>query len=388
MEETTDCVLSNYSYAEEDLIANINSQLKIIVSSIPANTNVSVKSKERAAVKEAAIRMHAAANQIFGLVLELRQQVKTLTKYEGLSSLGTYAEVTKRQRTPISNTTKLIAKKSAALAGIKNPKNMNHEIIVSAIKNPDEPVPTPEETLELLRSHVDPKQLGIKIKTIRPLSEGDIKIQVLEDKDLQVLKHAVQKEDALTDKIKLVEKGKKSPKIILYNVPTDSEEQDLLKDIYNQNTKLQEGISEQEFLESTKISHSFHPKGGNHRTHTVLSVRPDIRNKFMQQGRIYLGWCSIVIDDYIDITRCYNCTGFGHTSYRCTERQRCTHCTKKHKFKECPNLEKDPICSNCKKHNKTVPENKALPTDHNAFDKGCPLLQRYKAYQIRTINYE
>lgn len=77
------------------------------------------------------------------------------------------------------------------------------------------------------------------------------------------------------------------------------------------------------------------------------------------------------VDDYVNVTRCYKCQEYGHTSAKCKSlTEVCSLCAKTgHDHRNCPNKNGPFTCINCKKVKK--------PAGHSAADPEC-LCYKYK----------
>ena len=93
---------------------------------------------------------------------------------------------------------------------------------------------------------------------------------------------------------------------------------------------------------------------------------------------VYIGWkrCRVIEDVYI--TRCSNCSQYGHKSNVCENNQVCPVCSKNHDLKSCNNRVKK--CNNCVWHNKTYHTN--FKTNHCTFENN---LCEYYKNQKRNI---
>ncbi|EFN68078.1 Uncharacterized 50 kDa protein in type I retrotransposable element R1DM, partial [Camponotus floridanus] len=88
--------------------------------------------------------------------------------------------------------------------------------------------------------------------------------------------------------------------------------------------------------------------------------------KYIRQGRIYLLWRTYKIKEYIGVTRCFKCQGYGHTAKTCNSPdQICEICGgKDHLKKDCG--QKDKVqCINCTR-------SRRKDSKHNTKSKDCP----------------
>ncbi|KAG8239475.1 hypothetical protein J437_LFUL018983 [Ladona fulva] len=113
----------------------------------------------------------------------------------------------------------------------------------------------------------------------------------------------------------------------------------------------------------------------------VFTVTPLIRDFLLQKERVYSGWTSHYLKDYIGVTRCYKCQGFGHTAQNCREKaDTCAHCARTgHTIEDCPRKNKREVCANCNRFGKD--------DDHSTMDKECPAYKYALEREILRTNY-
>ena len=89
------------------------------------------------------------------------------------------------------------------------------------------------------------------------------------------------------------------------------------------------------------------------RNHAVVEVTGEIHRKLQREGRVYVGLDSCGHEEFAEITRCYNCHGYGHVSNSCKTKDVpvCGHCSKEgHVYKDCTvKGNTKPECVNCKR---------------------------------------
>lgn len=165
---------------------------------------------------------------------------------------------------------------------------------------------------------------------------------------------------------------KLSPRLLIRDVPADLDREQFVRGLIKQNAN--------EFPESDiKLVYMFPPKDRK-TTSVVIEVPPDLRNRLLERGRVYVGWTSCRIGDYVRITQCYKCLGFGHIARFCkAPHDTCGYCTGAHETRSCSKRE-TPKCFNCM--------TARMSTDHSAIDAiKCPLLQRKTNEKLRMIRH-
>lgn len=203
----------------------------------------------------------------------------------------------------------------------------------------------------------------------------------------QELKEAIQRVLELNEKIEVKLPIRRKPRIILFNVPASSGDEDLVKDMYLQNHFIKQNCSQEVFQREVKVLSTFQGKHSPPDKYVILSTISFCKNLILQQDRVAVSWETVVVKDHLPLIRCFKCCGYTHISKYCDERNRCSHCTGWHAFKECDKLNDTPACINCKKANKSLPPEARNPTDHNAFSWQYPILNRMRPREAKRIDF-
>lgn len=205
---------------------------------------------------------------------------------------------------------------------------------------------------------INPRVEGLHIHSCRENPRG-MKI-VAADSDTE--RKIKENKGLLGLKVKFGEQKKLRPRMRIFDIDRTSSEAEVLENIRIQNTKL----SKEEFESRFKVLY----KGGNRNSSKVdyiVEVDKELRILFDSVGRLFINYDSCKIKDYINITRCYKCSGLGHVAKYCKSEELCSYCTEKgHVFKDCPKkvANEKPTCINCKKVNKR--------SDHSSSSFDCP----------------
>ena len=94
----------------------------------------------------------------------------------------------------------------------------------------------------------------------------------------------------------------------------------------------------------------------------------------MNVGHCLVGLDGCTIYDSVEVTRCFNCNKYGHSSRGCKNKTCCPKCAGEHNVAECKT--DDLKCSNCVNYMKTLKDdeivNLDISTDHAVWDyKSC-----------------
>jgi hypothetical protein len=88
----------------------------------------------------------------------------------------------------------------------------------------------------------------------------------------------------------------------------------------------------------------------------------------MKRGGLVVGYDHCVVYDALEVSRCFNCNDFNHSSRSCFNVRSCSRCSLDHDVKSCKS--ETLKCINCVRLNKS--KNLNLDVAHAAWDTGCP----------------
>lgn len=101
----------------------------------------------------------------------------------------------------------------------------------------------------------------------------------------------------------------------------------------------------------------------------------------MARGRLYVGWESLKVKEYVDVVRCFKCQGIGHIGMVCRdEEQTCGRCAEKHKTENCRVNDENVKCCNCLKEGRKE--------RHPATWLRCEVYRRAEERYLKSVNYE
>lgn len=274
------------------------------------------------------------------------------------------------------------AKKKPGVPGVRglSMRQRNEVVIKREGKDAD-------EVKSEVKRIVDPKELGIHVKRVLKVKRGVV-VEVDSKEEAEKLKNCIN----LINKGYKVEGGrKKNPVIMIYGVEQGDEE-DMLRELYERNVQPNE-ISEEEFLKGMNVRHKMKMRSAQGRNDArnreierkenwIIECEPRIRNLLRRKDRVFLGWESCQIKDYVDVPRCFKCHRYGHVAKVCTEKEnKCAWCGKGHRVEDCEQKEEDLHCVNCKREN-------GARTDHPAHWKKCPVYERAVKRYFESVTYD
>lgn len=371
----------NGDQPEEKFLREIEAGLITIFHNIKGNPKTGTMTRAaRDQIKAATVRMHQAASRMHSLLKEIREK-QTETPKETYASILTKEP---QNNIPMSRTTKIVGK---TIKKGKITAKGNQDLLINIKDEEDFPSLNNETIENTIKKEIQPGKLGIAVSGVYKTKQG-ICIKVGNKEQGQKLKREIEKTSQLRGKIEVKLPDKKSPKLILLNVPEYIKNEEIVEGMYYQNSHINEAITEENFKEDTKIQGSFKTsRTGNSKRHIILTVLPRSRNIILLKQNLSISWAHVKVDDYLPVIRCYQCCGFGHMSKNCERAQRCSHCAGKHRYNQCKKLEEEPTCTNCREANRGIPEEQRWEENHNAFAWFCPILKRNKVSTINKTEY-
>lgn len=262
---------------------------------------------------------------------------------------------------------------------------------ISGVKGPVMPVPKlvvvrqenveGEEIKRKLKQLVKPSEIGLKVKRMNLIRNGVI-IEAETDEGVDKLLSC----DALKEAGMTVGKPiKKQPVVMVYDVNSALTDGEAKEEIFERNMTGSE-ITEDEFMKEFVIKHKYKAKderrNDTKRNHVVAECTVRVRNWLRRKGRVYIGWESCRIKDYVEVARCYKCQRFGHVAKHCAEKKlSCSHCSGEHDFKDCKAIDSDRAkCINCAREGRSEAR-------HPASWRGCPVYEKAVKRHNEQIDY-
>lgn len=231
-----------------------------------------------------------------------------------------------------------------------------------------------ENTYKEITKYVRPMEKNIQINRTWKTRNNGISIE------LPNLKQAAKLEDEIRKKqvaMKITKWEKRRPKVMIYGLPKEKEQDQIIEEIYEQNFG---NMKREEFAEKFKILFTTRP--GETTKNMVVEVKQDIWKMMERKGKIYCGWLACNIQEFLSPMRCGKCYRYGHTTKWCREKHEiCGNCAKEgHQDKDC--RERDSKCINC-----TRAKKQGNDINHKAVDKNCPILKIAKERLKKNIDY-
>jgi len=226
---------------------------------------------------------------------------------------------------------------------LKEDDTRNNDDIKAAIK----------EKLKCLRNR-------LKIRDMKQMRNKGIIIEVNDDKDCNLIKGSKLEEVGL----KTQEPTKLNPTVIIYDVERDLQVDEMKDELIGKNLNHFDNEYISEIKDEIKFLRSYKTK--EDKSNWILQIPGRLHESLVDRGRIFMSWRTYRVKEYLNLTRCYRCYGFGHTAKMCKHTdQLCETCgDTKHLKNECPKND-DPQCSNCLR-------NRRKDIKHSVRSKLCP----------------
>lgn len=229
----------------------------------------------------------------------------------------------------------------------------------------DEKVQDSEATRKLVKESIKPREEGIQIRAVRRVQHGGLIIESGSRASAQKIRDIASR----TETLRTAAPKKILPKVLIYDLDRQLKDEEISEFICSQNL-MEHGIDQRQMKDGFKIVY----RTGRRDLPTVnivAEVDPKIREILLASGRVFIDYDSCRVVDYLHVTRCFNCQGYGHSAKYCKKQgpEVCSHCGRAgHGFEKCPRRGEKPSCANCLAAKR--------PSDHRVGTMECPMYKR------------
>lgn len=187
---------------------------------------------------------------------------------------------------------------------------------------------------------VDPVGSQIKVNTVKHIRNGGIVVDCKGAEDADKLVRLV--EEKLSSKYEIHPVKKVFPRVRIAGI-SEKYDKDVLRDyIVKQNEALFHDSAECKVLEVNNIKNKIDLY------QATLQLDSLSYGKVLESGCLLVGFEICRVFDAVEVTRCFRCNGFNHTSKLCKRDQTCPRCGESHDLKECTASETELCCVNCR----------------------------------------
>jgi hypothetical protein len=267
-------------------------------------------------------------------------------------------------------------------------KRQQHVVVIKP--NVNKGLKTCVDTQKALKSAVSPQQINIGVKRIKNISGGGLIVECRLGKECQVLIREVNNktEDITADKPR-----EKRPKLIIKGVSSDTNENELIEKIINNNESIKTFLSNMgsaALSQHISLKFKFRKKSRKGDDNYCIEVSPQMRKILLSSGsKLFVDWKSCKVEDYLPLIRCYNCNGFGHKKENCKQEfESCGHCGQRHATVNCFTDRNSSFCTNCDKFNKTRNPSTKRETNHSSYSHKCQSFIKMQEIIKSKINYD
>ncbi|KAF6207770.1 hypothetical protein GE061_016218 [Apolygus lucorum] len=255
---------------------------------------------------------------------------------------------------------------------------LTQPLIVSKERSEGVPM-SPPSIKRSLGQQVNLAELGIELAACRKLPTAkEVLVVPRKSGDRKKLEEAIRAKGFAVR----APKGMSRPLLVkIYRVDKEIGKDDLGKSIWNQNPELRKLVTEGEWNEQ------FHPSFVKGRREFedviwVARVTEKVREALLKIRMLNIRFDRCRVEDYLDVSRCYKCQVWGHTTKVCTEqKETCGHCAQEHggKVEDCPRKSTaPPKCANCARA--------GLNSNHAVDTFKCPAYQKAVTRYMRVVN--
>lgn len=370
-------VTRNFKYTEDGtlLVDTLEGLVSAIVRAKRTPTTTQTKQLQDVTqdIKDHMTKLHAIFLQLQGKYAEQTIVIdKLINKDSGVIKETIAREMAKIATVQVQAAPVQLSYANAA-RGLVNQRQPKRKVVL-AYPNKEQ---SSEETATQVKTNLARLSNDLRIHKLTNISKGGVAIQVQDEQQIAQIKAA------LETTVEFREPKAKLPKLIIYDLPSEDTPEEVKERIYNQNFR-DLRFTRQEFDGNTKLVFKTGPRDLEICNWVVETTR-EIREQFIAAGRVFYQVHSCKVADYQVVTRCYKCQRYGHVSKYCKALQDiCSHCGKEgHRFRDCPDKQKDPVCCNCIRAKKGVQNAK-----HSVLSKDCPTFIGAKERSLADYNHE
>lgn len=244
------------------------------------------------------------------------------------------------------------------------PPKQNYEVVL--IKPEKEDKRSNDQIRVDVLKKLDSVRKTLKVRSVRQMRKQGLVVEVQNNKDVETIQSCELNKIGL-----VVERPKKvNPSVIIYDIERDYKESDLKEDLIRKNFDNIPESDKEELIGEIRFTHSFKSKD-ERRVNWIVQLPAKLFTSLINAGKVFLMWRTYRLNEYLNITRCYKCHGYGHIAKTCNmPDQLCNVCgSKDHQRKDCPRTN-DPQCINCIRA-------KRKEVKHEIHNRECPEYRRF-----------
>jgi hypothetical protein len=320
---------------------------------------------------------------------KLHENINSLAKtVQNIQSIGSAAS-----KTPHSSQPSFASVLKRPKRPVTQPQP-DHSLLIY----PKSATQTSDKTKQDLIESIDPVGIKVGINSLRKIRNGGVIIKAGTDRDISAIQAELSSSSIASD-YNIRAPKKRNPRMRIFHAPVsqsrDTQDRqvfdlELLKAIHKQNEPVETAYPDFEAFEAD-IRIVLHQNTTRKESqHLIIETSPKLRKVLSGCAKLKIIWSICEVQDFILVTRCFKCHGFGHLAKNCeVNDETCGHCAGAHKSNICPQKadKSKHLCVNCS-HEKARSKNSNINANHTAYDDSCPMLQRHKAEIFSRTDYE
>ena len=285
-------------------------------------------------------------------------QLKKLIDKQVQSSLATLATAFETLKSDLISviTERIVNNKviSPPLSYSTIARNNTHPAVIVVPKDQSQSV---EKTKEDMANQVNPSELKLRLTKVKPANNGSIVIGCKNEEENRKFKQIAEKK--LSDSYEIRELHGINPRVRVVGFRENYAEEDFLNILKQLNVDIFDSNSLCNVIKICKT------KKGDKIFQAVLQLDRATYDKIIKVGNVFIGYDACTVFDGVEVSRCFNCNEFNHSSKSCTKPPCCPRCSQNHLVKDCTSQTLK--CSNCTNYNSFNRSN-TVKMDHAAWD--------------------
>lgn len=229
-----------------------------------------------------------------------------------------------------------------------------------------------KKTIDKIKQDVKNKDVDGGFKNIRPIKGGAVIIESHTKSQQEKLRKALGPQTDLTIK----EFNKTEPMFMVTGIEKGYSDEELVTELISQNPDVQSILTSKNSQQIEVVTRKTcrNPTKEN----VILRAHPNVAKWFLKKEIINFDLLATHIQEYVPLTMCFKCCGFGHVAKYCKRKECCHKCGEEHMGKDCTKTKLD--CPNCSLMGYTE-------RYHSARDRNCPAYKRKLDKTRQYINY-
>jgi hypothetical protein len=290
------------------------------------------------------------------------------------------------------------SKEQRKLTQTKTPVTIHTVIVQSKTATPQS---SASATKSDFKSVFNAHTASVKVTGIRHASNGSIMVDAASPDALEKIKEFFGN-STLAATYKIEDARKLQPTVILRGVhKQDARNQQVFAgEMLDANPSLKDAGIKAEDIKVLYERKSRHRNAAG-TCDVVVRLTPDARKAFLKLDKVHHLTRVVTVEDFVNVTQCFQCLGFGHTASKCQSPAKCSHCSDAHAYKDCVHKADatKAFCTNCHKDEQRInrtrvnrarggtPAPVTLNKCHSATSGRCKSFQSMKLLIQRRTDY-